>query len=97
MTTKSDNAKEVKRILDEIEKLHSDNVLKFGQKKDTVREMLQNIINRYNNIDQKIKLNTQKQQNLIDEKSLPVKTKVEVIGGGKKKRKYNKKIKKNKK
>ena len=97
MTTKSDNAKEVKRILDEIEKLHSDNVLKFGQKKDAVRDMLQNLINRYNNIDQKIKLNTQKQQNLIDKISSPVKTKVEVIGGGKKKRKYNKKIKKNKK
>tara|TARA_B100000949_G_C14010290_1_gene336966 strand:- start:335 stop:625 length:291 start_codon:yes stop_codon:yes gene_type:complete len=96
MTTQSNNAEEVKKILDEVQKLHSANVLKFGQKKDYVREMLQNIINRYNNIDDKIKLNTQKQQNLIDEMSLPIKKKVEVIGG-KKKQKYNKKIKKNKK
>ena len=96
MKTQSNNAEEVKKILDEVQKLHSNNVLKFGQKKDYVREMLQNIINRYNNIDDKIKLNTQKQQNLIDEMSLPIKKKVEVIGG-KKKQKYNKKIKKNKK
>ena len=96
MKTQSNNAEDVKKILDEVQKLHSNNVLKFGQKKDYVREMLQNIINRYNNIDDKIKLNTQKQQNLIDEMSLPIKKKVEVIGG-KKKQKYNKKIKKNKK
>ena len=96
MKPQSNNAEEVKKILDEVQKLHSNNVLKFGQKKDYVREMLQNIINRYNNIDDKIKLNTQKQQNLIDEMSLPIKKKVEVIGG-KKKQKYNKKIKKNKK
>lgn len=95
MKTQSNNAEEVKKILDEVQKLHSNNVLKFGQKKDYVREMLQNIINRYNHIEGKIRLNTQLQQNLVDEIDLPVKTKV--AGGGKKKRKYNKKIKKNKK